>query len=354
MVNKSNNWFEGQSPKTNRLKKGIGLFIFVILVLLIIFFIPWSKTWQVIVQSNGQLIAFAFILLLPVQWLAALSFRLIANTQKMQISTWQIFLINNTINFYELILPATFFGSGLRWYRYARQSKKPAESFAAFAYLKIFTVFLALLLSFGFLLFFDNKELGSALQIGQISLLVIVVGSLLFLMPSIGQFILKKLPNSFHAPTRHALLKLPQKALLKILQALADFRQLKLRTQIYLILIGIASQLIQFFSFIIIAQAVGIDLTYGQVASIRAVLVLATNLPVNFSPGIGVRDVSLVAMLLAMHISLEYAVAMSAVVFGRTLFYGLLGGVVEVIQILSGQNSHSPSVENNPNSANQQ
>ncbi len=353
MINKSMKFFEDQSPRANRFKKGIGLFVFFVLVILIIFFIPWTKTWQVIIQSNGQLIAIAFLLLLPVQWLAALSFHLIAQSQEMKISTWQIFLINNTINFYELILPSTFIGSGLRWYRYSRQSKKPAESFAAFAYLKIFTVFLALLLSFGFLLFFDNKELGSGRQIGQISLLVIVVGALLFLLPSIGQVLLKKLPKSMRDPTSRRIFRLPQKALLKILQALADFRQLNLRTQIYLILIGIVSQLIQFFSFVMIAQAVGIVLTYGQVASIRAVLVLATNLPINFSPGIGARDVSLVAMLLAMQITLEYAVAMSIVVFARTLVYGLVGGIVEVIQILSGHPSRSEEAED-PSSGTEQ
>ncbi len=56
---------------------------------------------------------------------------------------------------------------------------------------------------------------------------------------------------------------------------------------------------------------------------------MASNLPINFSPGIGLREVGLVALLVAMKVSLEQAVAMSALVFARTLFFGLLGGLIE-------------------------
>ena len=289
--------------------------------------VPWKETWSVITHSDAGLIAIAFLLLLPTQLLSAASFYVIAKSQSMRLSIWNIFLINSTINFYEIVLPATFFGSGLRWYRYAQQSKKPAESFAAFAYLKIFTIFLALLLSFSFLLFFNDTTFGA--QINQIGLLLAAVVLILFLLPNISQWLYQHVPKLWNETPGNKMLSYLRKGVLKILQSFADFRRLSIAAQFWLILLGISGQMLQFFAYIYFARAVGIDLTYGQAGTLRAVLLLVSNLPINFSPGIGLREVGLVALLVAMKVSLEQAVAMSALVFARTLFYGLLGGLVE-------------------------
>ena len=127
MFEKSIAFMQDQSTRASRKKKLIGMVIFFVLVIIMILVVPWKETWTVILSSNVGLIAIAFLLLIPTQILSAASFYVVAKSQSMQLSIWNIFLINSTINFYEIVLPATFFGSGLRWYRYAQQSKKPAE-----------------------------------------------------------------------------------------------------------------------------------------------------------------------------------------------------------------------------------
>jgi len=316
-----------QSNLASRKKKVIGMILFLVIVLIMVVVVPWKETWSVITHSDGGLIAIAFVLLIPTQILSAASFYVVAKSQSMQLSIWKIFLINSTINFYEIVLPATFFGSGLRWYRYAQESKKPAESFAAFAYLKIFTIFLALLLSFSFLIFFNDTTFGA--QINQIGLLLAAVVLILFLLPGISQWLNQRVPKLWNEAPKNKLLQFLRNGVLKILQSFADFRRMRIAAQFWLILLGISGQMIQFFAYIYFARAVGIDLTYGQAGTLRAVLLLASNLPINFSPGIGLREVGLVALLLAMKVSLEQAVAMSALVFARTLFFGLLGGLIE-------------------------
>ena len=327
MFEKSIKFFKEQSPEASRKKKLIGMVIFFVLVIIMILVVPWKETWAVILKSDIGLIAIAFLLLIPTQILSAASFYVVAKSQSMQLSVWKIFLINSTINFYEIILPATFFGSGLRWYRYAQQSKKPAESFAAFAYLKIFTIFLALLLSFSFLLFFNDTTFGT--KTNQIGLLLAAVVLFLFLLPNISQWLHQHVPKLWNETPKNNILQFLRKSVLKILQSFADFRRMSIAAQFWLILLGISGQMIQFFAYIYFARAVGIDLTYGQAGTLRAVLLLASNLPINFSPGIGLREVGLVALLVAMKVSLGQAVAMSMLVFARTLFYGLLGGLIE-------------------------
>ena len=327
MFEKSFTFMQDQSTRASRKKKLIGMVIFFVLIIIMILVVPWKETWTVILSSNVGLIAIAFLLLIPTQILSAASFYVVAKSQSMQLSIWNIFLINSTINFYEIVLPATFFGSGLRWYRYAQKSKKPAESFAAFAYLKIFTIFLALLLSFSFLLFFNDTAFGT--QVNQIGLLLAAVILILFLLPNISLWLHQHVPKLWNETPRNKLLQFLRKSVLKILQSFADFRRMSIASQFWLIVLGISGQMIQFFAYIYFARAVGIDLTYGQAGTLRAVLLLASNLPINFSPGIGLREVGLVALLVAMKVSLEQAVAMSVLVFARTLFYGLLGGLIE-------------------------
>ena len=105
---------QDQSTQASRKKKLIGMVLFFVLVIIMVLVVPWKETWAVIISSNVGLIAIAFLLLLPTQILSAASFYVIAKSQSMQLSIWNIFLINSTINFYEIVLPATFFGSGLR------------------------------------------------------------------------------------------------------------------------------------------------------------------------------------------------------------------------------------------------
>jgi len=83
-----------------------------------------------------------------------------------------------------------------------------------------------------------------------------------------------------------------------------------------------------------IARSVNVNLTYAQLGALRAILILAVNLPINFGVGINLRDVTLLAVLTAMEISLDKAVAISVISFARVLFTGVLGGFAEIFNIL--------------------
>ncbi len=129
MFEKSFAFMQDQSTRASRKKKLIGMVIFFILIIIMVLVVPWKETWTVILSSNLSQIAIAFLLLIPTQILSAASFYVVAKSQSMQLSIWKIFLINSTINFYEIVLPATFFGSGLRWYRYSQEFEKTRRIF---------------------------------------------------------------------------------------------------------------------------------------------------------------------------------------------------------------------------------
>ncbi|MBN2048362.1 MAG: flippase-like domain-containing protein [Anaerolineaceae bacterium] len=322
--------FKDNSPRARRRRQLASLGAFVLICMLVAFTVPWSETWAVLRTVDRAAVALALLFSLPAQFLRALSFRVIAAQQKMEISVWQIWVIDLIVGFYEIFLPSTFFGSGLRWYRYTRASKKPSQSFAALTYYKVFNIFLVLLLSFGFLLFNESNALNTNLL--QVGLLMLGVIFALILIPSISKWLLNRFPQpkTFRGKPH----KLIDAFARKILTAFVEFRQLSFRAQLTLIILGVLTQMVQVGAYFYFARGVGIELTFSQLGALRAVLLLAVNLPINFSPGIGVREVSLVALLTAMNIELEYAVAMSVVVFARTILFGLMGGMLEGARIL--------------------
>ncbi|KAF0107089.1 MAG: hypothetical protein FD147_2454, partial [Chloroflexi bacterium] len=297
--------------------------------------VPWTKTWQVLVTSDLILIGVAFLLTIPYQLLSTTSYCIVATGQKITFDFWYIFRINLIMVFYDIVLPSTFFVSGLRWYRYSKQTKSPSRTLTSIAYLKAFNILLTVLMSFGLLLFFDSKTIKG--YIFEIVALIVGIALILFFTPLICKNLTHKLPQTMDVSSKSLTKFLLYKYFYKILSAFANFQNLNFKSQLFLITIGIASQGIQYYAYIIFAESVGIHLTYAQLGTLRAILLLVANLPINFSVGIGLREVTLVSLLAVMDIPLEKAAAMSLVVFAKSLFYGLIGGIMEAILLINNK-----------------
>ena len=312
--------------------------LFVSVLLALVFMLPWSEIWQVLKAVQIIELAAGLLVVVPVYYFTAIIYHIIAQSQGMQIRALQFFWINFSVGFYQLFLPATFFGSGLRLYKYARHSNMPVQSFATIAYFKVFNIFLALMLGTGLLLVSSDNLLQT--NILSIAGLFAAIAGLMILLPRVSFFMLKRLEQPL-AGIKQEIWQVPVKIFLKVLKAFVDFRELKLSNQIQVILLGIASQVFHIFSYYFLAESIGISLTLSQLGVMRAVLLLAKNLPVNLLPGVGLQEVSLVGLLTAMGIDPQNAIAMSVLVFSRTVFYGLPGGIFEVVWLLKSKKKHS-------------
>jgi len=325
-------FFRSKEPQYVKARKIAAAIVFSLLILALIFMLPWPEIFTVLRQTNFGPVIAAFLLILPSMYLGAISLGVVMERQDIFLHPLRILSINLTISFYEIVIPATLFGSGLRWYRFSQASKKPAESFAAITYYKIFTTFLAILLSFGFLFLTDEESIHT--NVLQITVLLIITAAVLLLIPWISQKVLEQFNRFWPAEPSSRVLSKIKAVIVKLLEAFSEFEKLKLQHQLYLVLLGLGAQLLQLISYILIARGIGIDLTFAQFGILRALTLLASNLPINLSPGVGMREISLVALLVAMGVTLEYASAMSLLVLARAIFSGLLGGVIEAVTIL--------------------
>jgi uncharacterized membrane protein YbhN (UPF0104 family) len=76
------------------------------------------------------------------------------------------------------------------------------------------------------------------------------------------------------------------------------------------------------------ARAVGIDADWSTLAWVRALVALATLLPVSVS-GLGLREAGFAVLLEPYGVPVAQAVALSLLVFSQVLFLAALGAIVE-------------------------
>lgn len=321
----------GNTQRTSNWRT-LSLVFFIVLVVLAILLLPWEETWQALRSAEINYIIIAFALSIPLLFITSYAYKLILDGQKALISYWRLLLINMGMNFYDIVLPSTFIVSGMRWFRYSQLSQKPSQSFVSIAFYKTFNVILALILSLAFLIFSDVTSLEG--HIWQIIVVLVAIVAIMLVTPWICRQLVKRVPIPPLEPRSRKILQRTWEYIYKIIQAFADFEQLKITTQLAIIILGITNHLIMFICYLFMARSVDVNLTYAQLGALRAILILAMNLPFNFGIGINLRDVTLLAILTAMGIALDKAVAISVISFARVLFIGILGGFAEITNIL--------------------
>ncbi len=318
----------------------LSLAFFFVSIILAIVFLPWKETWQIVRNADIRYILITFSLVIPLHLTTSYTYKLILDGQKAHFSYWRLLLINMGMSFYDIVLPSTFVVSGLRWIRYSVQSQKPAQSFVSIAFYKVFNIILALVLSLAFLSFTDVTSLKG--HVWQIITLLGIISVIMLATPWGCRQLIKHLPESRVKLYSWKFLLRARESIYKIIQSFAEFEQLKIQTQLIIILLGLINHLAMYVCYLLMARSVGVNLTYAQLGALRAILILAMNLPFNFGIGINLRDVTLLAVLTAMGIALDKAVAISLISFARVLFTGILGGFAEIFNILFLKKQQTP------------
>jgi len=334
---------ERQKPRKMRF---LSLAVFLVLAVLAIFLLPWKETWQTLRSADVNYIVLAFTLVIPIQFFMSYTYKLILDGQTAHINYWRILLINMGMHFYDVVFPSTFIVSGMRWVRYSQHSQKPAQSFVSIAFYKVFNIILAMILSLAFLVFSEVTSLQG--HIWQIIIVLLLIIGVMLVTPGICRQIIKRLPKPIEQRSNKIFTK-AWEYVYKVIQAFAEFEKLKIATQVAIIVLGISNHLIMYFSYLLFARSVGVNLTYAQLGALRALLVLAMNLPLNFGIGLNLKDLTLFAILTAMGVTVDKAVAISVISFARVLFTGILGGFAEIFSFLFVKNQEVPGqIENAP------
>jgi uncharacterized protein (TIRG00374 family) len=327
MISTIRTFLTSNDPTSVKKRNLATVVFFAALVILLVFILPWKEIFTVFHSANLELLIVAYLVTAPPLLFSAFSFKVIADQQEMGLSAFKILAVNLIISFYQLFIPASIFGSGLRWYQYSKYSKKPVQSLSAIAYYKLVYAFLTILISFSFLLFLDTATFKG--RIVQVVLVIIAIAAIILLTPFFSKVLLSLLIKWEILFSRNRFLAFIYKYSLKMLSAFTDFGRLKLKHQLQIILYELVGQSFFLVGSYLMATSLGIDLSFVRVGAIVEITVLVSSLPVNFSPAVGLNDVSLLALLTAAGVDLNHAIAMSLAILTRRVIYSLVGGIIE-------------------------
>ncbi|MFV2056708.1 MAG: lysylphosphatidylglycerol synthase transmembrane domain-containing protein [Thiohalomonadales bacterium] len=303
----------------------VKLIISACLLGLVFYFIPFANVISSLRTAELSWVAAALGLGVLQTYLSAARLKILTDKQGINARYADIVNINFIGTFYGTILPGELASGVIRWQRLYQIDHKGHEALSAIIFARfISTVYLVL---FG-ILFSLLDDVRSHFNLLVSIFFFIFMGLMLVcLIGTIPQF------TTVLARFEKAMPQSLQRILQKQLSAIGRFRQLPRRTILAVSIISSLEHLVGIFLILFLAYAVSAEITFVQIGWLRSAVVLVQLLPVSFS-GLGVREGTIVLLLQPYGIEGAQAVSLSLLLFGKNLFIGAIGGIIEVKSLI--------------------
>lgn len=334
-------WFlKSDEPKAQRARRFSKLAIILLMFIALFWIIPLRIVIQALLHTDPILFIVGVVLGLVTIFLSSVQMKPLLDNQGINRSIMQINKINLAVKFYLLLMPTTLVASGYRWYRFAQPEGKVAESFVALAFIRLFKTFVTIALGLGFLLISTQQTL--IFQIGWIFILVL---GIIIIWVMITQYSLpiynwfrKKVGFKFDRPVIQRILRIVE----KLLTSTSSYADMPVPALLFSMSAGILSALVGIASGVYLAWAVGIELSFLELGWALSIVTLTTQFTLSIMEGLGVREVTLVAILSLFNIRAEQALAFSFLIFCRGVIISLLGGLIEALDTLRNNRRTTP------------
>lgn len=271
------------------------------------------------------------ILQLTIRLLAAGQLSFGMRALRMHFRLAELFTITMISGFYSLVLPGDLAGGLVGWRRLSRRDRKGVEVGALLIYLRLINT-LSLLL-FGLAgIWFAPIAIAPILRVIVVLMaLGLILVALPFFSPKVATAMEKisvKVASGLPVPA--SLLRISETAW----QSIRAFHSLAHPSSLaVLVSISIASQLLGVLSITLLTTMLGIGVPLFALIWIRSAITLVQMLPISLA-GIGVREISLVALLYLYGVTEAQALTLSLVLLGTRLIIGFMGGLFELRDVL--------------------
>jgi len=299
--------------------------------------VPFEDVLAALKSADLLLVGLSVLTLFPLFYFDAQQIKIMAHKQGLKWSVHTIFRINLAVLFYQLFVPGTLVGSGIRWVRFSKIDNRPAETLAVMVYKRLVDFYITVFLAVGFLVLAqDQINQNSALGFGLLTCAII---ALWVILPALSTQVTKALNYIQKRAPKNKWLRKILGGLIKATTGFADYRDLQVRRQVKILLLGIGKQLLGLVGYLIMAQAVKIDITWLDMGWIWSASLLSIYLPINIGLGTSVRDIGTAALLIANGTPATLAIAFSVLLFFQHTVMALLGGLIELIQQIASSKS---------------
>jgi len=323
-------WFiKSDEPKAQRARRIVNLIIVLGLFIAIFWIVPIKSVVQALSKTNPIFFLAGVLLSLGAIFLTSVLMMPLLSNQGIKRDFFHIYRINLAVKFYLLLMPTTLVASGVRWYRFAQPEGKVTESFVALAFFRLLDIFLTLTMGLGFLLISTQQRY----QIGIVWLALLIL-FIIFLWVVITRYSLP-LYKWFRTHVRLILDKSFLQPVLRVIEKLlssaSSYANIPVGGLLVFIIAGISSALVGVASGVFLARSIEIELGFMDLGWVLAIVSLAAQLPFTIMEGLGIRELTLVAVLSVFNISSEQALALSFLIFSRGVIIALIGGLSEAL-----------------------
>ena len=317
---------------SSRLKKTLKTLLVGGLLAAFFFYIPLGDLYRAVTSADLILFGFAVLLGIPGVFLGTLSTWLLARRQGIEIRLWEFFLFNMAIRFYSYFSPASALSTAMRWHKLSAGSKG-AEALSAIAFTRAMSIFVALFLGAFWFLSDINQELVHPVFF-VLFIVLLIAGWLAFtrLSPALAATF-HRWSETFH----NRWLKRIAGFLGRFFASVEVYATMPVSALVMIGLINLGNEFLGVISYVLIAWAIQIPLSFVNLGWLRSVSFLAALAPFTLAGGVGLREVAILVVLPTFGVGPDIAAAYSFLIYARGAVFAVLCGVIEFFSVLKSR-----------------
>ncbi|MBI5352254.1 MAG: flippase-like domain-containing protein [Chloroflexi bacterium] len=309
-------------------KLGAVLNLLLILALLFVFFHYTSidGIMNVLRTTSLPWFTLAFVISLLQNIFSSVRFWLLLRKQAISISLPKLIGINIGVRFYSFFSPISSVGSILRFQRLI-SVEKITEGLAAFGANRVFEI----LFLFSMGVFWGLTSINQDV-LNPFAFIIYLLALMLLLWFAF------KFSDFVTAWAEHKQESVSSKIWLwiyrvigKLFRSFSIYRTFSLKEILTLLGIALLGDLFSLLGFTLVALSLHIPISFVDLGWIRALMLLVAFTPITLPGGFGMREVSAVVLMTSLGISAELSGAFSLLLYARSVFTALFGGVVELV-----------------------
>ena len=294
-----------------------------VILALILHSVKMANVFAAMAGTDLRLVNVGLVLALLGRILLAWQTTIVVAIPSVPLTLARAFSVNLTTGFYSLMLPGDLSTGAVRWYKLSRATGQRAEVLAAIVFQRLVNTFCILLFGLLGLLIEFPLEQGHMLFVVAL-LLAGVVTVLAFIcskrrsrgFESLRALIWQWIPYGLGARVE------------KVWAAVISYRRIS-RSQLMLIfMLAVGDTFVNILLFKTTAAAMNLIIPLAAIIWIRSMVLLIQLIPASVS-GLGLREGALVAIMPYYGVAPADALSFSLIIFGYTLFFSALGGMLE-------------------------
>jgi uncharacterized membrane protein YbhN (UPF0104 family) len=300
--------------------------------------IGWTQIAAALAQADPMLVALAAMIGLGTRCVEARQMAVVMTRAGMPISARRVFLANSLSSLYAMVLPGDLVAGAAKWTNLSAATGKRAGVLNAMVYNRLMLLLPWLLIGVAALAVHNPLDArwlplaAAGVTTAAIALLVVAYHD--------------RLGKQLDALTRWLACRvLPRWAHQKVdyvLDALQPFRQFPMRFHLRILCYGLLAAAVASGSFVVLARGAGVGVSIVLLLWVRALLTMVRLLPISFN-GLGVREATLVAVLVPFGVSEANAFAFGVLNIVNLLCFATVGAAYQLALGMGWANWKSPT-----------